>query len=272
MNWRAIRAVTAKDLRQVLSNKMVWLPMILVPAMINIVMPAMFTLIPLLAGGAEIDTDDLAEMLRIIPQQVEPGLGQMSAMQQWVLLSTNYMFAPMFLIVPLMMASIIGADSFVGEKERKTLEGLLYAPITDEEIFVAKLLAGLLPAQVISLCSFVLLTVMVNALGARTMGGLFFPRANWLPLVLWVGPAISTAGMGATVLVSSRAKTFMQAQQIAGALVLPIVFLMISQMAGLFFLGAGMLWLVGAVVWLAGLWMIWVGARTFRRDRLLASI
>jgi ABC-type transport system involved in multi-copper enzyme maturation permease subunit len=272
MNWRAIRAIIAKDLRQVLSNKMVWLPMILVPAIINILMPAMITLVPLLAGLDAMDTGEMDVFLKIVPQRVEPGLSEMSAIQQWVLLSTSYLFAPMFLIVPLMMASIIGADSFVGEKERKTLEGLLYTPLTDDEIFVAKLLTGLIPAQAISLFSFVLYTIVVNAIGYNIMGGVFFPRLNWLPLVIWLGPAISVAGMGATVLVSSRAKSFMQAQQSAGALVLPVVFLMISQTTGLFFLGPSLIWLVGVFVWLAGLWMIWVGARTFRRGKLLASI
>ncbi|MGI6376360.1 MAG: ABC transporter permease subunit [Anaerolineae bacterium] len=272
MNKRAIRAIILKDLRQVLANKMIWLPMILVPLLINVLMPALLTLIPILAGSAETDMDDLSEMLAIMPAAIEPGLAEMSGLQQWVLLSSSYMFAPMFLIVPMMVASIIGADSFVGEKERKTLEGLLYAPVSDEEIFVAKLLTGLIPTQIVSLVSFVLYGIVVNAVGYRVMGGLFFPRLNWLPLVLWVAPAVSVAGMGATVLISSRAKTFMQAQQAAGMLVLPLVGLMISQLAGLLFLGPGTLWLVGAIIWVISLWMIWVGAKTFRRGKLLASI
>lgn len=128
MNKRAIRAIIIKDLRQVLANKMIWLPMILVPLLINVLMPALLTLIPILAGSAETDMDDLSEMLAIMPAAIEPGLAEMSGLQQWVLLSSSYMFAPMFLIVPMMVASIIGADSFVGEKERKTLEGYCTRP------------------------------------------------------------------------------------------------------------------------------------------------
>ena len=33
----------------------------------------------------------------------------------------GYLFAPMFLIMPLMLSSIIAAESFAGERERKTL-------------------------------------------------------------------------------------------------------------------------------------------------------
>ncbi|NLX35682.1 MAG: ABC transporter permease subunit [Chloroflexi bacterium] len=272
MNKRAIRAIIIKDLRQVLANKMVWLPMIMVPLMINVLMPALLTLTPTLTGTADADLDDLSAMLAIVPAAVEPGLAELSGLQQWVLLSSSYMFAPMFLIVPMMVASIIGADSFVGEKERKTLEGLLYAPVSDGEIFMAKVLTGLIPTQVISIVTFVLYAIVVNAVGYHIMGGIFFPRPNWLPLILWVAPAVSVAGMGAIVLISSRAKTFMQAQQAAGVLVLPLVGLMVSQLAGLLFLGASTLWLVGAVIWVISLWMIWVGAKTFRRGKLLASI
>ena len=39
-----------------------------------------------------------------------------------------YLFAPMYLIVPMMVSAVIAADSFVGERERKTLEALLHTP------------------------------------------------------------------------------------------------------------------------------------------------
>ena len=112
MNKRAIRAIIIKDLRQVLANKMIWLPMILVPLLINVLMPALLTLIPILAGSAETDMDDLSEMLAIMPAAIEPGLAEMSGLQQccWQQLH-------MFLIVPMMVASIIGATA-VGERAK----------------------------------------------------------------------------------------------------------------------------------------------------------
>jgi fatty acid desaturase len=87
-----------------------------------------------------------------------------------------------------------------------------------------------------------------------------------------MGPAVSVLGIGATVAISSRSKTFMQAQQVSGVLVLPVVFLMIGQVTGLFFLGIELAIGVGAVVWLIGLWLVWVGAKTFSRDRLMTSM
>jgi ABC-type Na+ efflux pump permease subunit len=43
-----------------------------------------------------------------------------------------------------MVSSVLAADSFAGEKERKTLEALLYTPTTDRELFTAKLLEAVM--------------------------------------------------------------------------------------------------------------------------------
>ena len=271
-DWRAIRAVVRKDLKQVLGNRAVWLPMILVPAILQVLLPLAMILLPSLVDSSEFDTQEIEPLLRIMPDELNGLLQGRSGSQAWIILSSNFVFAPMFLIVPLMVASIVGADSFVGEKERKTLEGLLYTPISDTELFVAKLLTGLLPALVISVVSFLVYGIVVNASGYAIIGGLFFPTATWWPLVFWLGPAVSVVGLGATVLISSKAKTFMQAQQLSGMLVLPIVFLMVAQISGLFFLSMGLLITIGFFVWLLGIWLIWIGAKTFSRGELIARI
>jgi len=207
-----------------------------------------------------------------MPASLTASLQGLSGQELWIILSANYMFAPMFLIVPLMVSSILGSDSFVGEKERKTLEGLLYTPITDAELFIAKLLTALLPALIISTASFLVYGIVVNASGYHVVGHLFFPTAMWWPLVFWVGPGVSVAGLGVTVLISSKAKTFMQAQQLSGTLVLPIVAMMIGQMSGLFFLSSTLVIIVGLFVWLLGIWLVWIGAKTFSRGELMSRI
>ena len=271
-NWRAMRAIILKDLRQVRQNRMVWLPMVLVPAIIQVVLPLFLILLPSLVDPSEFQMDDITPLLESMPGALRAQIEGASPVESWVVLSANQMFAPMFLIVPLMVSSILAADSFVGEKERKTLEGLLYTPVRDAELYVAKVLVALIPALVISLASFVLYGIVANASGYHVVGRIFFPQPTWWPLVFWLGPGVSAAGLGVTVLISSRAKTFMQAQQVAGVLVLPIVFLMVAQLSGLFFLGVGVILLAGAVVWAIGLWLIWVGAKTFKRGELITGV
>lgn len=271
-NWRAMKAIMRKDLKQVLQNRMVWLPMVVLPAILQIILPLVMILLPSFIDPEEFGSSDIEPLLAHMPEALKAPIAGLSGQQQWIFFSSNYIFAPFFLIVPLMVSSILGSDSFVGEKERKTLEGLLYTPVSDTELFVAKLLVALLPALVISIASFVLYAIVVNLSGYHAMGRLFFPTAIWWPLVFWLGPGVSVAGLGATVLVSSKAKSFMQAQQISGLLVLPVVFLMISQISGLFFLGTTLIVILGLFVWLVGIWLIWVGAKTFSRGELITRI
>ena len=56
-----------------------------------------------------------------------------------------------------MVSAVLAADAFAGEKERRTLEGLLHLPISDRDLFLAKLLAAFLPAIAVSWVGFVCL-------------------------------------------------------------------------------------------------------------------
>ena len=62
-NWRAIRAMIRKDLQQVRQNRMIWLPMILVPALLNVILPLVMVLLPSLATSSSqsLNSSDLEE-------------------------------------------------------------------------------------------------------------------------------------------------------------------------------------------------------------------
>ncbi len=66
--------------------------------------------------------------------------------QTWVVLMTGYFLAPFILIFPLMFSTIIASESFAGERERKTIEALVYTPASDGELFLGKMLAAFVPA------------------------------------------------------------------------------------------------------------------------------
>ena len=51
---------------------------------------------------------------------------------------------------PLSISLVIALESFVGERERNTLEPLLAAPLSDAALYVGKLLAVVLPPLVAS--------------------------------------------------------------------------------------------------------------------------
>jgi ABC-2 type transport system permease protein len=268
MNVRATRAIVRKDLLVVRQTKAVLLPIIIVPLVMLLLLPILAAFAPHLVNlpGAS----DLTGLLDRMPESFAARFEGLDDDQTVVTLLLVYLFAPMYLIVPLMVASVIAADAFAGEKERRTLEALLYTPTTDEELLVGKLLTGFVPALAVAWGGFLLYVVVANAAGWQVMGRLFFPTPMWWVLALWVAPAVAAVGLGATVLVSARVQTFQEAYQIGGVVVLPIVLLVVGQAAGVVVLSTAVVVALGAAFWVVAAVLLVVGARTFRRGELLA--
>ena len=75
-----------------------------------------------------------------------PAAAELTAQGKAAYIATAFLFSAFFLIIPTMMATILAANSFAGEKERHTLEGMLYTPATDTELVVGKILGAVVPA------------------------------------------------------------------------------------------------------------------------------
>jgi ABC-type Na+ efflux pump permease subunit len=221
-----------------------------------------------MAGGSFGNVD---ELLARMPSGLLNELSRYTPAQQLVVFSLVYMLAPMFLIMPIMVSSVLAADSFAGEKERKTLEALLYTPTTDRELFAAKLLGAWSAAVTVALFSFVVYAIMVNAAGWQSIGHLFFPNWMWIALVFWVSPAVAGLGLVVMVFVSARAQGFQDAYQTGGLVVLPVVALMIGQISGVMYFSLGVVLFVGLVIWLLDLVLLWFASKSFRRGELMAK-
>jgi ABC-2 type transport system permease protein len=268
MNLRAVRAIVRKDLSVVLQSKAVLLPIIIVPAVMLLVLPILASFAPQFVNipGAS----DLGELLERMPEAFTQRFAGLSEEQTIVTLMLVYLFAPMYLIVPLMVASVIAADAFAGEKERRTLEALLFTPTTDRELLLGKLLSGFVPAMAVAWGGFLVYTVVANAAAWPVMGRIFFPTGMWWVLALWVAPAVAAVGLGATVLVSARVNTFQEAYQIGGVVVLPIVVLLLGQATGVLVFSVALVALLGAVFWVAAAALLIFGARSFSRSEILS--
>jgi ABC-2 type transport system permease protein len=270
VNHGAIAAIVWKDLLVVRRSRMMMLPLIMVPSILLVLLPGLAALSPGLLPEA-----DLAELLRLMdgaPAALRAELGALGPEQQAVVLMLGYLFAPLYLLIPVMVASVIAADSFAGEKERRTLEALLYTPTTDRELVLAKMLGPWLAALAVAWVSFVAYGVVVNAAAWPIMGRIFFPTPLWWVLVLWMVPAVAALALGVSVLVSARVKGFQEAYQLGGLVVLPIVALMVGQMAGAVFLGPLLVFVLGIMVWAVAVVVIVAGARRFRRGEVLARV
>jgi hypothetical protein len=272
MNWRAIRAIVRKDLKVALQNKGVSIPLIVVPAIFMVILPAIAALVPLFEGDLAGPLQDFETFLERMPAGLQSELAGYDEAQTLIVLILVYFFAPFYLILPLMVASVIAADSFAGEKERKTLEALLYTPTTDGELFLAKMLSSWTPAVAVAWGGFILYATVANVAAWPTMGHIFFPNAMWLVLALWVAPAAAGVGLGATVLVSVRAEGFQDAYQLGAIVVLPIVLLVIGQATGVIYFSTWLVLLLGLILWLVDATLLWFGGRTFQRSELAARL
>lgn len=274
MNGRVVWAIARKDLAEVLANRMAWLPALIVPLIFVVALPLAVWLLPaLLPGPVKPLPPQWLEQLRVVlPPETARAMQGLGPMQQGALFVTGHLFAPMFLVIPLMLAAIVGANAFVGEKERNTLEALLYTPASDAEIFCGKTLASLLPAIAIAWGSFALYGAVLNAVAWPSMGRLWFPTLAWWPLMLWVAPAVAALGMIVTVIISARVSTFMEANQTAGILVVGVVALMASQATGVLLVTAPVALVIGAVVWLLDAALLLVAIKTFSRARLMKRL
>ena len=268
MNRRAVRAIVARDLRVVVRSRAVLVPLIVVPALLLVVLPALAALAPGLLGAQ--DLAELEQLLERMPPALAEPLAGRSREEQVVLLLLGYLLAPLYLIVPVMVASVIAADSFAGERERGTLEALLYTPTTDAELVLAKMLAPWLAGVAVAWGGFAAYAVVANAAAWPVMGRIFFPTPVWWLLALWVAPAVAGLGLGATVLVSARVRTFQEAYQLGGVVVLPLVLLVVGQAAGVLFLSPTVVFVLGAAVWLLDALLLRFAIRGFRRGEILA--
>jgi ABC-2 type transport system permease protein len=271
MNTRAILAIVRKDLKVALQNKGVVLPIVILPLILFVAFPWIMAYASSLTDMTGSSLSNVDEILKRMPSGLLNELSGYDPDQQLIVFSLVYMLAPMFLIMPLMVSSVLAADSFAGEKERKTLEALLYTPTTDRELFAAKLLGAWTAAVTVALLSFVVYAVMVNAAGWQSIGQVFFPNRMWMALVFWVTPAVAGLGLVVMVFVSARAQGFQDAYQTGGLVVLPVLALMIGQISGVMYFSLGVVLLVGAVIWLLDAVLLWFASKSFRRGEMMTK-
>lgn len=271
VNWRIIWNIAVKDWKEIRQNRMAWLPALIVPLLFTLGAPLLILSLANLPE-AGMGTSDTQALLLLMPPAVTEQLAGLTGEQATIVLLLGFIYAPLFLIVPLIVASVFGADSIVGEKERKTLEALLYTPASDRELYLAKLLSSVVPAIALSWGSFILYSIVLNVAGAQLMGRIWFPLPHWFPLIFWVSPAVATLGMSVIVLVSSRVSSFTEAQQTSGLLALPIVALVVGQASGVLNLTVGVLLGIGTLIWLLDAVLIWLGVKQFSRSALISRI
>ncbi len=266
---RQIAAVVRKDLRVALSSKAVSMPLLIVPLIFIVILPLAVALFAPLAANE--GADIMRELEGFSPTLLESVAG-LTDPQKVVVIFLVYMMAPLFLVLPVMFASVLAADSFAGEKERKTIEALVYSPISDRDLVLAKMLSAWLPAVAVGAGAFIAYCLVANLAAWPVMGRLFLPTWMWVALIAWVMPAMAAVALGATVIVSARVSTFQESYQLGAVVVLPLVAMVIAQATGVIYLSVWLVVALGAVLWVIAAVLVRLGGQRFQRARIMASI
>ena len=134
--------------------------MLFVPALLLVVLPLGIGL-----AARSVGSVDVSPVPRPLPADLAAPIATRPPAEQMILLVNGYLLAPLFLIVPLMVSAVLAADAFAGEKERRTLESLLHLPVSDRDLFLAKLLVAFIPALAVSWIGFVCFAIVANGVG-----------------------------------------------------------------------------------------------------------
>lgn len=265
-------AIARRDVASILRNKGIRIPLLVAPTVILVVLPVL-----LVTGGDLLTSSTTGQLAQapgagnlassFTPDAAErvTGYTGAAAFPAFIL---QVFIAPLYLLVPLMVSTVIAADSFAGERDRGTLEPLLHTPTSDRELFVGKFLSAFVPAMVVSLGGFVVYTLIANAVAWPTVGEIFFPTAAWWLLALVVTPGLACLALGIMVLVSSRVQSVQAAHQFGSLVVLPIILLLIGQVSGALLFSTRFVAAMGVVIWVGALLSLSLASQDFNRDRL----
>ena len=226
-------AIIKKDFRGLAANRRLFIALLIVPLILTIVLPSIFLItihfIP--------DDPDIMRLLDLLPETSRMDSLELT-LSSMIL---NYILPVFFLVIPIMTASI------VGEKERHTLETLLYCPLTLKQIFRAKVWASFLLSMLVSLITFVAMFLVIETELFFLMGRLLLPSISWLVVLLLVSPAISLIAVTLIVRGSAKAQSVEESQQVAVFLLLPLLLLIVGQFTGVLLMNVWILLGLGVV-------------------------
>ena len=164
---------------------------------------------------------------------------------------------------PITISLVVALESFVGEKERGTIEPLLSSPMKDWHLYFGKVLVGILTPLVASYASIALYLWMVSH------QHLEMPSIYTLILLFMLTTAHAVLMVSAAIVISVQSTSVRAANLLASFIVIPVAIMMQGESVLLFWGTDQILWLaIVAVVVVSGL-LVRLGIAHFQREYLL---
>ena len=261
-------AIIKKDIRSITANKRMLSVLLIVPLVMTVIVPSIFILVMLFSP---MDSSDMRQMLGMLGPGYLDGYSLDSVDFRSVLINVviNYIMPLFFLLIPVMASSVMAASAFVGEKEKSTLETLLYCPLPLNKIFSAKILASFILSMAVSFLSFIIMMIVIEMEVLIVTGTMVMPDIKWLVVMLLVSPAVALFAINLIVRGSAKSQSMEESQQRAVFLVLPIILLAIGQFTGVMILSVWFLFAIGAVIAAIALFMFRGSFGKFQYETLL---
>ena len=165
---------------------------------------------------------------------------------------------------PVSISLVIALETFVGEKERRSLEPLLSTPLTNAELYVGKTLAATIPP------------LLASYLGISIyMAGLILGEQQWRPeaeliaQIVLLTTAQALVMVTGAVVVSSQTTSTRASNLLASFIVIPVSMLVLLESFIMITNQRFVLWYILGGLVVADILLFSVGARIFNREELL---
>jgi uncharacterized membrane protein SpoIIM required for sporulation/ABC-type transport system involved in multi-copper enzyme maturation permease subunit len=164
---------------------------------------------------------------------------------------------------PLSFSLIIALETFVGEKERRSMEPLLAMPITDVELYLGKTISATalpLAGSLLAIC--VYLTGLHLTIG-------YAPTLELLIQILALNVISAVVMVSGAVVVSSQTTSVRASNLLASFIIVPMALLVQAESIVMFWGNYGTLWIIALGLVLVAVILVRMGVQTFNRESIL---
>jgi ABC-2 type transport system permease protein len=268
---RQARLIAARELKETLRDPNLVLPLVMMPGLIGLLAGisafASFGPSPDAVGTAVTN----AALDRMPPAAVQHLSNLPTANRDATLEVLLKAFSiPLFWVIPVALTPAVAADSFVGERERSSLEPLLAAPISTAQLLVGKLAASVIPAAGGTWLGVLVMWALTFASGSKLYPRILIADPDWLFSLLVVVPLVALFTAGVAALISTRISGYRVAYQLNGLIALPVVLLLIPATALTFLVTGAAFGYVAVLFGLLDLGIVFWANRLFDREHLLS--
>lgn len=238
------------------------------PIMFSVLIPASMVTLQFAESEETGEMDTIPDIFG----NLAPYWDELNDLQKITLLQAD-MYLAFLIMIPLIVPMAISGDSIAGEKERKTIESLIAAPITETELFWGKVLAASAPSIVISWVAEIIYIIFTDAIIYNIMGGrIVLPDLFATLMFFLLMPTQTILSTLVMTTISSRSKGSREAMQKSGLLATPMI-IFVSGIVFVPLLVHPLLCLVSELILIFLIYVVMKSAvKSFNREKLLSSV